>query len=118
MDTGNRLLVPAIVAFELRRELLRLRRSRSIDLLDDFVTKQKGRYIELTDRQLKRAAELWANVRQRGRPTADPHALDIDVILAAQALSVRARSIGTVIIATSNVSHFQDLVMAKLWQDL
>src|SRR5438067_2338573 len=66
-----------------RIEFQRKLNQPTIDLLNAFVTKTQGRYIELTDRQLKRAAELWANVLQRGRPTADPHALDIDVILAA-----------------------------------
>ncbi len=44
-------------------------------------------------------ARLWADARQRGLPTAPPHGLDGDVILAAQALSVQGS------VATTNRSH-------------
>lgn len=40
------------------------------------------------------AAQFWAEARQRGIPTADPKALDGDVILAAQATMIEAE--GTV----------------------
>ena len=54
------------------------------------------------------AASLWAIVRQTGRPTASPDSLDVDCILAAQALD--AASIGDrVIVATSNVVHLSRL---------
>jgi len=56
-----------------------------------------------------RAAELWAEVRRRGRPTADPQALDGDVILAAQTLSIGGR------VATENVGHLSLFVEAADW---
>jgi predicted nucleic acid-binding protein len=50
-----------------------------------------NRYVPLTDDALRFAAELWAQSRQAGRPTADAMALDIDVLLAAQALRIGGR---------------------------
>ena len=47
------------------------------------------RYLPLTDDALRFGAELWAQSRRAGRPTADPTALDIDVLLSAQALRLR-----------------------------
>jgi predicted nucleic acid-binding protein len=79
-------IVPAIVYYELRRELLRARKSFGIARLDAFVAATPGRYLPLSDEALRLAADLWAKSRQEGRPTADPKDLDIDVIIAAQAL--------------------------------
>ena len=59
-----------------------------------------------------RAAELWAEARRRGRPTADPQALDCDVILAAQALAMDAT------VVTDNVGHLALFVEAKSWRDI
>ena len=59
-----------------------------------------------------RAAELWAQARQQGYPTADPQALDGDVILAAQALTLHG------IVATDNVGHLARFVDARPWQEI
>jgi predicted nucleic acid-binding protein len=59
-----------------------------------------------------RAAELWADARRRGNPTADPKELDADVILAAMALEAGA------IVATENVGHLSRYVTAKHWRDI
>lgn len=59
-----------------------------------------------------KAAELWAEVRKRGMPTADSKALDCDVILAAQALAVDG------LVATENVGHLSRLARAKSWRDI
>lgn len=63
------------------------------------------------------AAQLWADVRQRGMPTADPQALDIDVILAAQARSLLDQST-SVVVATMNVGHLSRLVEARHWNEI
>src|SRR5437588_10801700 len=70
IGSGTKIYVPAIVAYELRRELLRLQKSQSLALLDQFVRAVPNRYLLLSDEHLQRAAELWAQVRQKGRPTA------------------------------------------------
>ena len=86
LKSGNRVLVPAIIYYELKRELLRAQKPFSVGRLDVF-SRASSRYIPLTDEALRLSAELWAKARQEGRPTADSKELDIDVILAAQALS-------------------------------
>jgi len=64
---------------------------------------------------MRRADELWAEVRNAGQPTAANAALDGDVILAAQAIVAFATS---AVIATSNVAHLNRFVRAELWSDI
>ena len=63
------------------------------------------------------AADLWAESRQKGRPTAESKALDIDVIIAAQALSFEAAP-SEVTIATTNAKHLTQFVAAKHWSEI
>jgi hypothetical protein len=64
-----------------------------------------------------RAAEFWAQVRRQGRPTTDDKALDVDVILAAQADALEGVGY-SVVIATTNVGHLSRFVEARLWQEI
>jgi hypothetical protein len=64
-----------------------------------------------------KAAEFWAEARRRGIPTADPKALDGDVILAAQATVIEGDG-GTVVVATTNVGHLSRFVEAREWQNV
>lgn len=114
LRAGDQILVPAIVYYELKRELLRLEKINGIGRLDAFVSATPGRYLPLTDSALRLAAELWADARRLGRPTADAKALDIDVLLAAQALSLHSQAA----IATGNAKHLDQFVTAKHWRDL
>jgi hypothetical protein len=66
---------------------------------------------------MRRAAEFWAAARRRGQPTADPKALDGDVILAAQA-AVLAERDEPVVVATTNVGHLNRLTTASNWQEI
>lgn len=59
-----------------------------------------------------RAAQFWAQARKRGRATADPKELDVDVILAAQAHEVRG------VVVTENVGHLTLIVEAKEWGEI
>ena len=116
LKTGNRLLVPAIIYYELKRELLRAKKPFSVGRLDVF-SRASNRYIPLTDEALHLAAELWAKARQEGRPTADSKELDVDVILAAQALSFGAPA-NDVVVATTNAKHLTQFVAAKHWTEI
>ena len=114
---GCRVIVPAIVYYELKRELLRAKKSFGVARLEAFIAATPGRYLPLSDEALRLAADLWAKSRQEGRPTADPKSLDIDVIIAAQALSFGAGS-AEVIIATTNPKHLTQFVTARNWSEI
>ena len=116
LKQGRRVLVPAIVYYELKRELLRAEKPFSVGRLDLF-TKASNRYVPLSDEALRLSAELWARARQQGRPTADSKELDIDVILAALALSFGAAA-GEVAIVTTNTKHLSQFVTAKNWEEI
>lgn len=107
---GVRVCVPEIADYEVRRELLRADKLQGIARLD--TVKSAIVYLPITTSVMLKAAELWAQARRDGLPTADPKALDCDVILAAQALEVNG------IVATENVGHLARFVQAKPWREL
>lgn len=110
---GYTVMVPEIVDYEVRRELLRANKLEGIKRLDQL--KAVLVYIPLTTQVMLKAAELWAEARRAGKPTADPKALDGDVILAAQATLVAAEE-NEVVIATTNVGHLSQFVDAREWR--
>ncbi|MCK6483066.1 MAG: nucleic acid-binding protein [Phycisphaerae bacterium] len=110
---GERVIVPEISDNEVRRELIRLGSTASIERLDNLGTRLG--YLPLTTSMMRAAAELWARSRSLGRATADRHALDGDVILAAQ---TRSLGVSNVVIATTNVSHLALLSQAAEWSSL
>ena len=65
-----------------------------------------------------RAAQLWAEARRRGRPTADAAALDVDVILAAQAQLLAEELREEVVVVTTNARHLAQFVDARRWQEI
>src|SRR5690348_15917732 len=85
--TGVIVVLPEIVDYELRRELLMGNRTQALRRLDAL--KAATQFVPITSQTMLRAAEFWASVRRQGKPTADNKALDIDVILAAQAALLR-----------------------------
>ena len=115
--SGHRVIVPAIVYYELRRELLRVNKTFGVERLDAFSAKMPGRYLPLSDEALRLAAELWATARQQGRPTADAKDLDVDVILAAQALSF-GPAFSDVTVVTTNPKHLSQFITAKNWDEI
>lgn len=93
--------VPEIADYELRRELLRQEKQKSIDRLNKL---SQICLIPLTPETMRKAAELWAWVRNQGKPTASNDSLDGDVILAAQAI-LQLKSFDQVIVVTTNLKH-------------
>ena len=61
---------------------------------------------------IRMAAQLWAQARQQGQPTANDKTIDTDMILAAQAMTLGATEF---VIATTKVGHLARFVPANLW---
>jgi len=110
---GVRIIVPEITDYEVRRELLRIRRKAAIARLDALA--QVAEYLPISTTAMRRAAELWALARQQGQPTAKDNTIDADMILAAQALTL---GVPEVIVATTNVGHLSRFVPANDWQNI
>ena len=110
------IFVPEIADCELRRKLLHnaarsgVRTTRSLRRLDELEALLD--YLPLDTDTMRTAAQLWADARTAGQPTADVTALDGDVILAAQALAVDG------VVVAENVSHLARFVPALLGSDL
>ncbi|MEG3934429.1 nucleic acid-binding protein [Microcoleus sp. T2B6] len=113
MRRGEIIILPEIADYEVRRELIRAGKLAGIQRLDEL--KLQLTYRPLTTEVMLLAAQLWADARRRGRPTAEPNALDGDVILAAQAI-LEASEGNDVVIATTNVGHLSQFVDAREWR--
>lgn len=110
---GAAIVVPEIADYEVRRELIRARRSAGLERLDAFIGQVEFLPIETV--AMRRAAALWAEARQHGRPTAPDPALDADVILAAQAATLDRTD---VVVAPTNPKHLSRFVAADFWIDI
>jgi len=122
LQAGHLVLVPEIIDYEHRRELLLGggANAKQIQVLNSI--KASGYYLPLTTAAILQAAQFWADVRRVGRATADRHALDADAILAAQAVTLDTHQWGVVganvLIATTNVGHLTRFTDAQEWQDI
>jgi predicted nucleic acid-binding protein len=111
-----RVCISEIIDYEVRREAVRRGSTRGLARLDHLP--QYLEYVAITTPHMRRAALLWAEARNRGRPTAAPAALDADVILAAQAQMIAEVAGDTVIVATENARHLAQFVDARRWQEI
>lgn len=109
------IILPEIADYEVRRELIRGNKKIGIQRLDEL--KKVLQYVPITTEVMLLAAQLWAEVRQQSKPTADSNSLDGDVILASQAKLLEMVG-NIVIIATRNVKHLSLFVDAREWQNI
>jgi predicted nucleic acid-binding protein len=98
-EENTHVILPEIIDYELRRELLLQGFGDSVRLLDQL--RKDLTYVWFRDGVLDRAAELWADLRRRGLPTADDRRIDVDVILVAQAIDYLSEN-EELIVATSD----------------
>lgn len=111
-EAGVGVKVPEIADYELRRELLRAGKTESIERIDLFI--EAADFVPITTEAMRLAAELWAEARNQGQPTAPDPALDGDVILAAQ---TKLAGEGAVV-ATTNPDHLSRFVAAAHWSEI
>jgi len=113
ITSGSRIILPEIADYEVRRELLRANKIKGISRLDNLA--KLTEYLPITTGAMRQAANLWAEARQQGRPTAGDKTIDGDMILIAQAMTLAAPN---VVIATTNVGHLSSFIAADLWQNI
>jgi predicted nucleic acid-binding protein len=116
MANGHNIITAAICDYEVRRELIRSGRTISVAHLDALLLRLD--VMPINNGTMLRAAQLWADARNRGMPTADRFALDADVILAAQAQLLAEETAVPVVVATTNARHLTQFVDARGWQQI
>ena len=104
---GATVYLPEIADYETRRELIRSGQIGGIVWLNDLADQID--FLRIDSGSMLKAAELWAQARNQRIATADKHALDADMILCAQALSLGLAP-SEFVIATSNVKHLSRFV--------
>jgi predicted nucleic acid-binding protein len=109
---GRQVVVPEITDYEVRRELIRIQSLSALANRDALGALLE--YLPLTTDAMRLAAALWAQARNAGQPTAPDPALDGDVILAAQALGLKA----PVVVASANPGHLARFVTALPWSSI
>jgi predicted nucleic acid-binding protein len=110
-----------ICDYEIRRSLIlnsiKSISSEGIDNLDEL--SEIISFLSVSETVLKKAAQIWAEARNQGIPTADEKSLDADVIICAQWQLLTEEYPGRyVVIATTNVKHLSRFTQAKKWQDI
>jgi predicted nucleic acid-binding protein len=115
VSSGTIVVLPEIIDYKHRRKMLHIGSTSSIRYLDAL--KENIAYAPLTTEVMLRAAQLWAEARRQGLPTAPDERLDVDVILAAQALELTEGE-DEVIVATGDPRHLSRFVDARGWSGI
>ncbi len=121
LSKGVYVLTSDICDYEVRRSLIleSLRKPNinsiaSLDELKDLVI-----FLPLTNEVMLKAANLWAEARIQGIPTADDKSLDADIIICAQYKLLEKEYPGRyIVIATTNVKHLSRFTEAKEWLEI
>ena len=116
LHSGNIVFIPEICDYELRRELLRAEKLRSIIRIDTL--KVLLTYLPINTNMMLKAAEFWAETRKKGMPTADDKSLDADAILSAQAEVLHEQTGIETVIATTNIGHISRFTKADIWKNI
>jgi len=115
LEAGARICVPEICDYELRRAYILNKSNIPLERLESLISVLT--YVPVDTSMMRRAAELWADARSRGKQTADEKELDCDVVLAAQALVSTAQT-ESAVVATTNVGHLSLFLRADTWENI
>jgi predicted nucleic acid-binding protein len=113
INKGIQIIIPEIVDYEVRRELLRANKVKGLARLDELIDSLE--YLPINTESMRQAAFFWAEARQKGQPTASDKTIDADMILVAQ---VVVMDVQNKVIATTNVGHLSRSVADDLWQNI
>jgi predicted nucleic acid-binding protein len=107
--------------YEVRRSLILTsitkNKPQDINKLDSL--HQMVDFLPVSQDVLKKAAQLWAETRRKGKPTADIKNIDVDIIIGATCQLLQAEYPGQfLVVATTNVKHISQFVEAKVWQEI
>lgn len=117
LTADTSVMVPEISDYEVRRELIRARRTKGVARLDRLAANIG--YLPINTEAMRHAATFWAEARNRGQPTASDESIDADVILAAQAKSLsKEENTNEIVVVTTNVGHLSRFVPAAHWRDI
>ena len=106
-------IVPEIADYEVRRELLRVKKIDAIAQLDAL--SKTLEYLPLTTTAMRQAAEFWAQARQQGQPSPGDKTIDADMILAGQAVALGNSQM---VITTTNIRHLALFAPAEVWEKI
>ena len=113
LQAGHQVVLPEVVDYETRRVYEHRGMARYARRLDDLV--ETLTYQPLNTVAMRRAARLWGEARRSGQKTASDRALDVDVILCAQAQLLEVAE-HALVVATTNVRHLAPFVDAAEWE--
>jgi len=110
-----------ICDYEVRRSLLlesvKKNSFNSLDNLNEL--RNVIDFLNLDTEVMLAASQIWVETRKIGKQTADNYNIDVDIIILAhwQLLKKQYPS-RYLVIATTNVKHFQGFAEALNWQDI
>jgi predicted nucleic acid-binding protein len=110
-----------ICDYEVRRSLLlesvKKNSFNSLDNLNEL--RNVIDFLNLDTEVMLAASQIWVETRKIGKQTADNYNIDVDIIIIAhwQLLKKQYPS-RYLVIATTNVKHFQGFAEALNWQDI
>ena len=107
--------------YELKRSLvLAVKKGRNPQGLNKLIfLRNLIDFLSVTESVADMAAEIWAEARIKGTPTAEEENIDVDMIVAAHWHLLTDEFPGRyIVIATTNVRHLSLFAEAEEWQNL